>query len=172
MPWAPAEFKGKAVWVEVDESGMPKSIGGRSPIRYSPKDGAKVYRATSSNISLSGEAPVSLAKGVAADQSVRGTRGSGLGSAKTRTAAQKKKAVQMAADLVASFCDSAVVAFTDGACKGNPGPAGKGNRMWCSHTRHARAADTNLRPSRAAASKSGPTQMNPVVQAFCRSRRT
>ena len=126
MRWAPAEFKGKSVWVEVDDSGSVLSDGGRSPIRYSPKEGAKVYRATSANVSLTGGEPIVLSKGVSAGQSSSSRKGSGLGSAKTRTAAQKKRAVEVAAELVASFSSTAVVAFTDGACRGNPGPAGSG----------------------------------------------
>ena len=49
-----------------------------------------------------------------------------LGSSKTRTEAQKVKAQLVAKDLLAGFATDAVVCFTDGACRGNPGPAGAG----------------------------------------------
>ncbi|MBK6580271.1 MAG: reverse transcriptase-like protein [Sandaracinaceae bacterium] len=53
-------------------------------------------------------------------------RGSGFGSAGTRSASQASAAKSAAQDLVASFSPDAAVCFTDGACKGNPGPAGAG----------------------------------------------
>lgn len=50
---------------------------------------------------------------------------SGFGSAGSRTMAQAAMAQDAAEKLIASLGD-AVLAFTDGACRGNPGPAGSG----------------------------------------------
>ena len=126
MRWAPATFKGKSIWAKVNDEGELLQTGGRSPIRYSKQDGAKVYRANSSGVTLTGGEAIELGAGVSASPKPASSNRSGLGSAKNRTAAQKQRAVELAAELVSSFSDDAVVAFTDGACKGNPGPAGSG----------------------------------------------
>ena len=52
--------------------------------------------------------------------------GSGYGSAGKRTQAQAAAARESAARLLQSFDPTSAVCFTDGACKGNPGPAGAG----------------------------------------------
>lgn len=128
MAWAPAVCKGKDVWCEVDASGQPVATGGRIPIRYSARSGARIYRAGARNVRLKGEPAVELDAGVSADSAParKKKKGSGFGSAGTRTAAQASAARQAAAELVASFPDDHVLCFTDGACKGNPGPAGSG----------------------------------------------
>ena len=51
--WVRADFKGKPVWAAVDAAGQLAADGGRVPIRYSDKPGAKVYRAGASRISPS-----------------------------------------------------------------------------------------------------------------------
>jgi len=48
------------------------------------------------------------------------------GKAGTRTDAQKKLVKEAFAELYASFSDHEIICFTDGACRGNPGPAGSG----------------------------------------------
>ena len=129
MPWKKARFKGKEIWAEVDDSGRPVVSGGRTPIRYSASEGAKIYRAGTSGVMMLDVSPQALPAGTSADkagQSRRGGRGSGFGSAGSRTQAQASAARAAAADLVAGFHRDAVVAFTDGACRGNPGPAGAG----------------------------------------------
>ena len=50
----------------------------------------------------------------------------GLGKAGSRTQAQKVAARAYGADLLASVKPKSLVAFTDGASKGNPGPCGAG----------------------------------------------
>jgi len=102
--WRKAVFKGKEVWVQVDADGEPRVSGGRVPIRYSDREGAKVYRAGAGNVSL-GDAPaLTLPDGVAADAPAptRATRSAPLPE------------------------PGSLAVFTDGACKGNPGPAGAG----------------------------------------------
>ncbi len=126
MPWKPAQFKGKKVWVEVDDSGQLKVAGGRVPMRYSDGAGAKVYRAGARGVMLIDAPAADLPAGISADKAPKRSRGSGFGKAGTRTAAQADAARRAAGDLVASFHRDAVVCFTDGACKGNPGPAGAG----------------------------------------------
>lgn len=132
MPWVKGQCKGKDVWIEVSDSGELVVQGGRVPIRYSDKAGSKVYRAGMSNLTR-GDGPArELEAGVSADATkdtkkrASSRKGSGFGSAGTRTKAQAAAAAEAAGALIASFPDDAIVCFTDGACKGNPGPAGAG----------------------------------------------
>ncbi len=132
MGWRRALFKDKDVWVEVDASGAPAASGGRVPIRYSASEGAKIYRASVGNIALkSGAAIEGLDAGVSADSKAAGakggkSRGSGFGKAGTRTKAQAAAAAEDARARLAGLSDDTAVCFTDGGCRGNPGPAGSG----------------------------------------------
>lgn len=121
------------MWVEVDDDGQPKVEGGRVPIRYQAAESAKIYRAGASRVSIDPKAPVeSMAAGTAADakgaSKAKGQsgRGSGFGAAKTRTAAQAALAAEATQKQIDARRGRAVVAFSDGACRGNPGPAGSG----------------------------------------------
>ena len=130
MAWVRVNFKGKRVWAQVGVTGELVVEGGRVPIRYSDKPGAKVYNAGGSNISrIDGENPVELEAGVAAEprpSAGNSSRGSGFGSAGRRTKAQEEAARKLTADQIAALPEGTHVCFTDGACKGNPGPAGSG----------------------------------------------
>ena len=124
MPWKEALFKGKKVWVEVDSKGNPVVQKGLSPIRYSSDEGAKVYFGKSTSVGkITGEALQLPPVGKSAP---KGKVSLGLGSAKNRTLAQKKKAKQTARQLVDSFSEQTIVCFTDGSCRGNPGLSGTG----------------------------------------------
>lgn len=132
MGWRRAMFKGQKVWVEVDAEGGLKATGGRVPMRYSDKAGSKVYGAGASRVDGLEGPIVDLEAGVSADDAKGGTskrRGSGFGSAGSRTKAQAAAAAEAAADLVASLPEGTAIAYTDGSCKGNPGPAGSGVRL-------------------------------------------
>jgi ribonuclease HI len=129
MPWVKGQCKGKDVWMEVSASGELVVTSGRVPIRYSDRAGAKVYRAGMSNLTRGDEPARELEAGVSADAVKKKTssrRGSGFGSAGTRSKAQAAAAAEAAGALIAGFPEDAIVCFTDGACKGNPGPAGAG----------------------------------------------
>lgn len=131
MPWKRAQFKGKKIWVEVDEGGKPQIQGGLMSVRYSNAPNVKLYNARATGVMML-DSPVETLPDAAPKGSTdrggrkSGGRGSGFGKAGTRSAAQAAAARQAAAELVASFRSDAVVCFTDGACKGNPGPAGSG----------------------------------------------
>ena len=77
--WVRADFKGKPVWASVDAAGQLVAEGGRVPIRYSDKPGAKVYRAGASRITPSADAPRDLPDGVSADASQANRRGRAAG---------------------------------------------------------------------------------------------
>lgn len=131
MKWKQAVFKGKKVWAAVDDKDNPVIIKGLTPMRYSKSEGAKIYRGSSPIIRYSEGSSEFLPEGTMQDSprtssKAKGSSAKGLGSAKTRTPAQSAMAKQMAQDLVESFAENAIACFTDGACKGNPGPAGCG----------------------------------------------
>jgi ribonuclease HI len=136
MGWVRAEFRGQKVWAEVDEAGQPRVVGGRRQIRYSDAAGAKLYGAGASGVRDAGGPVQELAPGTAAEPSSGGSagsggarsnaRGSGFGSAGSRTAGQAAAAADDARTRIAALPADTILAFTDGACKGNPGPAGSG----------------------------------------------
>jgi ribonuclease HI len=129
--WVRAAFKDGEVWAQVGESGALAVTGGRVPIRYSDKPGSKVYQAGASRVSVAaGAAPRELPDGTSADAAAKkGKRGSGFGKAGTRTKAQQDAAKVDAAQRLADLAPGTAVAYTDGGCKGNPGPAGSGVRL-------------------------------------------
>lgn len=133
MPWRKARFKGKDVWVAVDADGELAEQLGRVSMRYSDAEGAKLYRAGVANLDVDPSGPVrDLPEGVDAEDrpatSARAPsgRGSGFGSARTRTAAQAEGAARDAQGRIDALPDGTTVIFTDGGCRGNPGPAGSG----------------------------------------------
>ncbi len=132
MPWRRARFRDKEIWAEVDAAGEPVVEAGRVAIRYSPRAGAKLYRAGSARVDpVPGASPEALPPGVSADAAPakpKGRRGasSGFGSAGTRTAGQAAAARASARGAIDALSPETHRAFTDGACKGNPGPCGAG----------------------------------------------
>lgn len=126
MNWKRGTFKGKQVWVAVDDGGAAVVQGGRTPIRYSKKADARVYRAGSARVEVDPDGPVeALDAGVSADTVTR-PKVIAFGSAGTRTEGQAAHARKHARQRLDALPDDAVQVFTDGACRGNPGPAGAG----------------------------------------------
>lgn len=97
MPLKEMSFKGGKVYVEVDEQGELVLEGGRAIMRYKPDD-ERVYNPWPNNLEPAG--------------------------AWKKAARSKQRGRDTAAgdDLPAG----AIVAYTDGACIGNPGPSGLG----------------------------------------------
>jgi len=102
--WKPGLFKGKSVFLQSDEGGNLKVEGGLVPMRY--QLGGKVYSASERNVTPE-EGPIQVS-----DQ--------GTPAPKKETTKGKK------GNTPPPPRQGAVVAFTDGACSGNPGPAGYG----------------------------------------------
>ena len=59
-------------------------------------------------------------------KSSKSSKPESFGKAGTRSAKQKEMVKEQFAETLASIGDADVICFTDGACKGNPGPAGSG----------------------------------------------
>ena len=112
--WKKVQCKGKDVWAKCNVNNQLILRKGLVEIRYSESKNAKIYRAKIENIVVpEGEKPQELST-------------SGFGSAKNRTKEQQQKARAAAESTIEGLPENAVVCFTDGSCRGNPGPAGVG----------------------------------------------
>jgi len=107
MPWKPFEFKGQKVYVRVLDTGKPIVRRGLVELRY--KLGAtKSYRTQRENL------------GDTEDEIIPD---SDMGGREAASAKALKESPSKPAD------EDTVVIYTDGACSGNPGPAGIGVYM-------------------------------------------
>jgi len=128
--WIPAQFKTKNVFVQ-----SPIPTQGRVPIRYNTSQKGKIYLAAVQNLTHIGEMhrrsfhtgksaePKDEVKDEVQDETEEEPK---FGRAGTRTKEQKTMAQEVAGELLKTFTPDTVVCFTDGACRGNPGPAGAG----------------------------------------------
>ena len=100
MPWLRHRLRDTEVWAKVDaNAALITESDGRVEVVYKPIAGAKVYRAGARNLTpVPGSEPLTFEAGAAAESS--------------------KKPAAAPAD--------AIQVWTDGACSGNPGPAGLG----------------------------------------------
>ena len=106
MPWLPYRLRDADVWARVDERGEPVAdSGGRVEVVYKAVSGAKVYRAAAKNLVRRDGPAVELEPGEPAPSKE-----------------ERKKADATVKDVPAD----AIAVWTDGACTGNPGPAGVG----------------------------------------------
>jgi ribonuclease HI len=104
MPWKRHRLRDADVWARVDASGKLVEDQGRVEIVYKATNGQRVYRANARNLSVAGDDPaIELEVGEPAPPP-----------------SDKKK------DAAAAAPANAIHVWTDGACTGNPGPAGLG----------------------------------------------
>ncbi len=108
--WKRMRFKKNKVWVAVDKDGRARLENGKALIKYQ-LDQPHEYRVNQSGLqALDSEAPLQTT-GVSAKASKASA------PATHRLAAALDKTID---------CERAVCIYTDGACSGNPGPAGIG----------------------------------------------
>lgn len=115
--WIPVQFKGQRVYARAAADGRPLVQGGLVEIRYKA-DAPKVYRGSAKNLGPvdPGAEPVRMAPAEPA-----APKAAAKGASSRGTLAKKG-----ATPTVDPPRDGAAVAYTDGACSGNPGPAGYG----------------------------------------------
>lgn len=108
MPWIKHRLRDADVWAKVDASGaLVTDRDGRVEVVYKPAAGAKTYRAGARNLApVPGESPIEIEVGEPAPAKP--------------AAAVDKNALPPPAPA------GAIQVWTDGACTGNPGPAGLG----------------------------------------------
>lgn len=102
MPWKPHRLRDAEVWARVDAAGsLVPDADGRVEVVYKAEAGAKTYRAAARNLTPLPGAPIEIAVGERAPEKPKpGAPG--------------------------TVPDNAIHVWTDGACTGNPGPAGLG----------------------------------------------
>ncbi len=113
MPWKQSLFKGQKVIARVSDSGQFAAVDGRVEYRYKTSD-PRSYRAALANLSHIDGAPV-----LADDACVP--------SADSADAPRTPRAKASSGSYKAgAIPEGAWIAYADGACSGNPGPAGLG----------------------------------------------
>lgn len=124
MPWKRHLLRDAEVWAEVDPTGnLLADATGRIGVVYKRGPGAKVYRAGRGNLSPVANAPIEADVGVGAEPA---PAAGASGAAARATAAKKPSRLGKTLSLGDAMPANAVHVWTDGACTGNPGPAGIG----------------------------------------------
>jgi ribonuclease HI len=118
MPWTYRVLRGQKVLARCDAAGTLALDGGRVEIRYKPGD-AKAYRAAERNLESAGDASV-LPDDHCTEIAADGT------ATPPKSAAGASPSAKPAATSRAPIGPADVVVYADGACSGNPGPAGLG----------------------------------------------
>jgi ribonuclease HI len=121
MPWVRAELRGQKVFAKAKADGSLDVQGGRVEVRYQPADG-RAYQAQPGNVKVApGE--VLPDEHCAAASPVAKPAPAARGAGASKNGAAKPLRAIPSHD---SHGDGAVIAYADGACTGNPGPAGLG----------------------------------------------
>jgi ribonuclease HI len=125
VPWVRALLRGQKVFARADESGRLVADAGRVEVRYKPNDGRK-YGAREDNLTvMAGEIlpdetcgdAEAVEKKEAAEKTTKGA---------PSTSDERKAAAKVAHEQAPPPPAGQVIAYADGACTGNPGPAGLG----------------------------------------------
>ncbi len=123
--WQRRYFKGKKVWVQVDDDGELVVENGRVPMRYQNSENAKIYNANPRNVSSKTADQIE-----SKDSSSRssGTKSRSKGLKISEPAGPLRQSQSVPDDLceVPEPQEGIVEIHTDGACSGNPGPCGYG----------------------------------------------
>ena len=123
VPWVRKRLRGQEVLARCDEHGALISDGGRVEIRYRP-DGTRAYRAGVRNLEPARDATI-LPDEHCARAEVAPEREASDTAARAKPAKSTARAHAPGA-ASASKTTAALIAYADGACTGNPGPAGLG----------------------------------------------
>ena len=122
MPWIEAMLRGQKILARADANGELVADGGRVEIRYKATDG-RAYRAGKGNLAVSPGAR-SFPDDHCVEASAAPTK---YEQEKAKKAASGERfARDNAPGAAAAPRAGEWIAFTDGACSGNPGPAGCG----------------------------------------------
>lgn len=123
MPWVEAQLRGQKVLARVTDEGTFAAVAGRVEIRYRPEDG-RAYRAAVGNLARDPAAPL-LPDDTCVPEVEGGAGGAVTGTAKGAGAVKSARAAARNGPAAPPGKDD-WIAYTDGACSGNPGPAGAG----------------------------------------------
>jgi ribonuclease HI len=117
VPWVRAILRGQKIYARADDKGALAADNGRVEIRYKPNDG-RLYQARADNLEVVDATPLPD-ETCAPAESVSKPAQEGAKSAGT-------KGTKAAAGAPAPAPPGTVIVYADGACSGNPGPAGLG----------------------------------------------
>jgi ribonuclease HI len=119
MAWIRHKLRDSEVWAKVrDDGALATDEAGRVEIVYKAQAGAKVYRASARNLARAGEDAIEIEVGAPAERKPEPPP-------KAHSHAGKPKAHANNSHAAPAHHD-AIHVWTDGACTGNPGPAGVG----------------------------------------------
>jgi ribonuclease HI len=118
VPWRKALFKGAQVLARCDAGGRLIAEQGRVEIRYKPQDG-RAYHASERNL-----VPVSGAEVLPDETCAPAAAPPDRGKPGSRGA--RASAVRSGGSSSPAHDAGAIIVYADGACSGNPGPAGAG----------------------------------------------
>ncbi len=119
MPWVRAILRGQKIYARADAGGALQAENGRVEIRYKPNDG-RLYHARADNLTVPDPTPLPDDTCGPAESVSKPDAGGGA----SKAAGSKAKAASPAA--APAHAPGSVIAYADGACSGNPGPAGLG----------------------------------------------
>ncbi|HEU4404541.1 MAG TPA: ribonuclease H [Polyangiaceae bacterium] len=131
MPWVRAVLRGKTLYARADAAGGLAADGkGLVEVRYNKNDG-RAYSARADNLVVSDPTPLpddTCGPAEAAPPKPRaGAKGASVAKAPSASRSSSSSASGGAPAPPPPPADPAsVIAYTDGACSGNPGPAGLG----------------------------------------------
>lgn len=125
MPWVRARLRDQVVFARATPDGALQESGGVVEIRYKPNDG-RLYKARAQNLTIAD--PTLLPDDTCGDaQAVTKAAASGEAAAPSAPAPRNASSARSsAAEVIPAVPDGSIIAYTDGACSGNPGPAGLG----------------------------------------------
>lgn len=120
VPWARALLRGQKVLAKAKADGSFEAVGGRVEVRYKPNDG-RAYQAAARNLELvPGEALLPD------DACAPAQAAPSKSESKAEQSNARKTAAATAALAPGAVPAGAWTVYADGACSGNPGPAGLG----------------------------------------------
>lgn len=129
MPWIRARLRDQLVYARADERGELVAQGGRVEVRYKPGDG-RAYQAAARNLTVEDATPLpdsTCGDAAAVPPKAAGAPAKGAAAPRrARPASPATGEAEHAHDDSAVADGKTIVAYTDGACTGNPGPAGLG----------------------------------------------
>jgi len=123
VPWARALLRGQKVLAKTRDDGTFDAVGGRVEVRYKPNDG-RAYQAAARNLERIAGEPI-LPDDACAPAEAAPPKESRTES-KAGRSAERKTAAAAAALAPGAVPAHAWTVYADGACSGNPGPAGLG----------------------------------------------
>src|SRR5262249_34864377 len=120
VPWVRAELRGQKVYARADANGALRLEGGRVEVRYRPADGRR-YLARAANLTIVDATPLADDTCAPVAQSTDAGR-----PKRSASAARRAASPRAGAEPTGGGSRDALIVYADGACSGNPGPAGLG----------------------------------------------